>query len=170
MKPIFNTNKKSGEKSPLFVKTFEGCPSFMLTGGEVVFVSDDFKEVHLKFNLRYDTNNYHGTGFGGAIYASLDPIYPLQLWHILGDDYIIWDLAATIDYLKPVTQDVYANFLLTDETISKIKEDISTKNKSVITLPVEYKDTDGNIYTKATKTIYIADKVYFENKNKNKLL
>ena len=166
MKPIFDTDKKSGENSPLFIKTFEGCPSFMLTGGEVVFVSDDFKEVHLKFNLRYDTNNYHGTGFGGAIYASLDPIYPLQLWHILGDDYIIWDLAATIDYLKPVTKDVYANFLLTDEIISKIKEDISTKNKSVITLPVEYKDTDGNIYAKATKTIYIADKVYFENKNK----
>ena len=138
----------------------------MLTGGEVAFVSDDFKEVHLKFNPRYDTNNYHGTGFGGAIYASLNPIYPLQLWHILGDDYIIWDLAATIDYLKPVTKDVYANFLLTDEIISKIKEDISTKNKSVITLPVEYHDTDDNIYAKATKTIYIADKVYFENKNK----
>ena len=127
MKPIFDTDKKSGENSSLFIKTFEGWPSFMLTGGEVVFVSDDFKEVHLKFNLRYDTNNYHGTGFGGAIYASLDPIYPLQLWHILGDDYIIWDLAATIDYLKPVTKDVYANFLLTDEIISKIKEDISTK-------------------------------------------
>ncbi|MGQ4002009.1 DUF4442 domain-containing protein [Francisellaceae bacterium CB299] len=153
MKPIFDTDKKSGENSSLFIKTFEGWPSFMLTGGEVVFVSDDFKEVHLKFNLRYDTNNYHGTGFGGAIYASLDPIYPLQLWHILGDDYIIWDLAATIDYLKPVTKDVYANFLLTDEIISKIKEDISTKNKSVITLPVEYHDTDGNIYAKATKTI-----------------
>ena len=153
MKPIFDTDKKSGENSSLFIKTFEGWPSFMLTGGEVVFVSDDFKEVHLKFNLRYDTNNYHGTGFGGAIYASLDPIYPLQLWHILGDDYIIWDLAATIDYLKPVTKDVYANFLLTDEIISKIKEDISTKNKYVITLPVEYHDTDGNIYAKATKTI-----------------
>jgi acyl-coenzyme A thioesterase PaaI-like protein len=153
MKPIFDTDKKSGENSSLFIKTFEGWPSFMLTGGEVVFVSDDFKEVHLKFNLRYDTNNYHGTGFGGAVYASLDPIYPLQLWHILGDDYIIWDLAATIDYLKPVTKDVYANFLLTDEIISKIKEDISTKNKSVITLPVEYHDTDGNIYAKATKTI-----------------
>lgn len=153
MKPIFDTDKKSGENSSLFIKTFEGWPSFMLTGGEVVFVSDDFKEVHLKFNLRYDTNNYHGTGFCGAIYASLDPIYPLQLWHILGDDYIIWDLAATIDYLKPVTKDVYANFLLTDEIISKIKEDISTKNKSVITLPVEYHDTDGNIYAKATKTI-----------------
>ncbi len=158
---------KSGANSPLFIKNFESCPSFLLTGGEVVFVYKDFKEVHLKFNLRHDTNNYHGTGFGGAIYASLDPIYPLQLWHILGDDYIIWDLAANIDYLKPVYKDVYANFSLTDEIITKIKNDVSTKDKSVINLPVEYKDTNRNTYAKATKTIYIADIQYYLNKNKN---
>lgn len=36
-----------------------------------------------------------------------------------------------------------------------------TKNKSVISLPVCYEDADNNIYAKANKTIYIADREYF---------
>ncbi|APC91577.1 MULTISPECIES: PaaI family thioesterase [Francisella] len=166
MTPIFKTNKKAGERSEQLIKRFNELPAFVVTGGEIVFVSDDFLEVHLKFNLTENTKNYHGTGFGGAIYSSLDPIYPLQLCNILGDGYVVWDLSANIDYLKPITKHVYARFLLSQQTITKIKQDVITKNKSVISLPVCYEDTDNNIYAKANKTIYIADREYFNNKKK----
>lgn len=121
MIPIFKTDKKSGEKSEELIKKFNDLPAFVATGGEIVFVSDDFHEVHLRFNLTDNTKNYHGTGFGGAIYSSLDPIYPLQLCNILGDDYVVWDLSANIDYLRPITHHVYARFLLSQEIINKIK-------------------------------------------------
>ena len=166
MTPIFKTDKKTGERSEQFIKRFNELPAFVATGGEIVFVSDDFLEVHLKFNLTDNTKNHHGTGFGGAIYSSLDPIYPLQLCNILGDDYVVWDLSANIDYLKPITDHVYARFLLSQQTITKIKQDVITKNKSVISLPVCYEDADNNIYAKANKTIYIADREYFNNKQK----
>ncbi|AEE26271.1 PaaI family thioesterase [Francisella hispaniensis] len=166
MTPIFKTDKKPGEKSEELIKKFNELPAFVATGGEIVFVSNDFLEVHLKFNLTENTKNYHGTGFGGAIYSSLDPIYPLQLCNILGDDYVVWDLSANIDYLRPITHHVYARFLLSQEIINKIKQDVITKNKSVISLPVCYEDTDNNIYAEATKTIYIADREYFNNRKK----
>ncbi|NDT41034.1 DUF4442 domain-containing protein, partial [Francisella tularensis subsp. holarctica] len=108
MTPFFKTDKKSGEKSEELIKRFNDLPAFVVTGGEIVFISDDFLEVHLKFNLTENTKNYYGTGFGGAIYSSLDPIYPLQLCNILGDDYVVWDLSANIDYVRPITDHVYA--------------------------------------------------------------
>ncbi|MDE4996581.1 hypothetical protein NAH08_10050, partial [Francisella tularensis subsp. holarctica] len=89
----------------------------------------DFLEVHLKFNLTENTKNYYCTVFGGAIYSSLYPIYPLQLCNILGDDYVVWDLSANIDYFRPITDHVYARFLLSQEIIAKIKQDVIYKNK-----------------------------------------
>ena len=71
--------------------------------------------------------NYNKSGFGGAIYSSLDSIYPIQLIHILGDQYVVWDLAGKIDYLKPIFSDVYAKFLLTDQQIKSIKQDVQQK-------------------------------------------
>lgn len=166
MKPIFETDKKAGKKLEQIVKRFNDLPAFVATGGEIVFVSDDLLEVHTKFNLNENTMNYHKSGFGGAIYSSLDPIYPLQFIHILGDKYVVWDLAAKIDYLKPIYNDVYARFLLTQDQIDTIKEEIKIKNRTVIDLDVEYTDLEcRHIYAKATKTIYIADKEYFDNKN-----
>lgn len=47
------------------LKDLIDLPAFVATGGEIVFVSDDFLKVHLKFNL---TENYHGTGFGQDFY------------------------------------------------------------------------------------------------------
>lgn len=55
MTPIFKTDKKAGERSEQFVKRFNRLPAFVATGGEIVFVSDDFLEVHLKFNLTDNT-------------------------------------------------------------------------------------------------------------------
>ncbi|WP_150467374.1 PaaI family thioesterase [Francisella sp. SYW-9] len=164
MNPVFKTDKKSGNQSEQLIKRFNDLPAFVATGGEILFVSNDFLEVHLRFNLNENTKNYHGTGFGGAIYSSLDPIYPIQLCRILGDDYVVWDLSASIDYLKPITDHVYAQFLLSEDTIANIKRDVQIKNKSVISLPVCYQDLEKNIYAKATKTIYIADREYFYNK------
>lgn len=131
MLPVLQTNNRSGSESYKLVDTFNNLPAFLATGGEVVFVSDNFYEVHLKFNLNEQTRNYHGTGFGGAIYSSLDPVYPLQLHHILGHKYIIWDIAAKINYLKPINQNAFARFLLSKEIIKQIITEVKQKNKSV---------------------------------------
>lgn len=166
MKPIFETTKRCNENSKVLIDTFNNIPAFVVTGGEIMFVSDDLLEVHLKFNLTENTMNYHKSGFGGAIYSSLDPIYPIQLINILGNKYVVWDLSGKIDYLKPIFSDVYAQFLLTDKQISSIKQDVQQNNKSVVNLEVEYRDLENNVYAKAVKTIYIADRNYYESKLK----
>ena len=163
---MLKTNKKINRDFSALEAKFNNIPAFVITGGEIVFVSDDFLEVQTKFNLREDTKNYHGTGFGGAIYSSLDPIYPIQLYTILGaDSHVIWDLSASIEYLKPVDKDVYARFIISKEEVKDIQAKIVKKGRTVVSLPVKYEDLEGNIYAKAIKTIYIADKDYYQNKN-----
>ncbi|MDE4996975.1 hypothetical protein NAH08_13190, partial [Francisella tularensis subsp. holarctica] len=67
---------------------------------------------------------------------------------------------------RPITDHVYARLLLSQEIIAKIKQDLIDKNKSVVSLPVCYEDTDNNIDAEATKTIYIADREYFNSRKK----
>lgn len=169
MPAVFPTKRIESFGSFKYKVWFNFFPAFRASGGKIIFASHDWQEVHLMFRLGRKTRNYHGTGFGGAIYSSLDPIYPMQFIFILGKDYVVWDKSATIDYIKPVHKNVYARFELTDETIQTVKDEVAKNGRYFITLPVEYKDLDGNIYAKATKTIYIATKEHY-NKRKDRVV
>lgn len=166
MAAIFPTTRTENFGSFKYKLWFNLFPAFRASGGKVVFVSSDWHEVHLMFKLCRKTRNYHGTGFGGAIYSSLDPIFPMQFIFTLGKSYVVWDKSATIDYIRPIDKNVYAKFELTDEVIQLVKNEVAANGRYLVTMPVEYQDLDGNVYAKATKTIYIADREYYTNRKK----
>lgn len=143
---------------------FNIAPVYRRTGGRVCFASNDFREMHVTIRLRWATRNYVGTVFGGSIYGSIDPIYMLQFIGILGKDYIVWDKAATIQFLKPIKGRVFARFLITDEILEHVHKEISSKGKVVLDLPVEYVDKKGLTYFEAKKTLYIASKSYYKDR------
>jgi hypothetical protein len=62
---------------------------------------------------RYN-RNYVGTQFGGSLYSMVDPFYMLMLMENLGRDYIVWDKAASIDFISPGKGPVYAEFHVDD--------------------------------------------------------
>ena len=102
--------------------------------------------------------------FGGSIYAALDPIFMIQLIHILGERYVVWDKAAYIHFIRPVKGKVCARFLIDDSQIDEIKQEIKEKNEIGIELPVSFTDKQDIVYAKVVKTIYIADKEYYNQK------
>jgi len=57
--------------------------------------------VRIRLPLIWRTRNYVGTIFGGSLYGAVDPIYMIMLIKALGPDYIVWDKAATIRFLRP---------------------------------------------------------------------
>jgi len=65
---------------------------------------------------RYNSNAF-GTHFGGSLYAMCDPHYVLLLVALLGPDYMIWDKAATIEFLKPGRGTVTAVFEWSEEQV-----------------------------------------------------
>ena len=82
----------------------------------------------------------------------------LMLMQILGKDYIVWDKAAHIDFIKPGKGTVKAIFKVGPDIVSKIKEYTYDGSKYLIDLPVEVKDELGETVTKVVKTIYIRKK------------
>ncbi len=159
---IFETNKQESFRSGLKRMGFNFFPAYRRTGGRVVFLSDDWREIHIALGLNWTTKNYVGTVFGGSIYGALDPIYMLQLINLLGKAYIVWDKAATVRFLKPIKQKVYARFLITDELLAHIKQQVAEAHRCTVDLPVRFEDAAGTVYAEVTKTLYIADKAYYQ--------
>ncbi|MCX8514782.1 MAG: DUF4442 domain-containing protein [Burkholderiales bacterium] len=142
-------------------------PAYRRTGGRVTFISNDWCHVRIKLKLNWQTKNYVGSIFGGSIYGSIDPIYMLQLIKILGPNYVVWDKEAAIKFIKPVRTTIYADFLLDQEIINKVKNEVQSKSKSIISLPVNFYDANNILYATISKTLYIADKKYYFNKRQS---
>ena len=130
-------------------------PCYWGTGGEVTFISRDWREAAVKLKLTLRTRNYVGTIFGGSIYGAVDPIYMLLLIKILGPDYIVWDKSASIRFKKPGKGVLEARFRIPDEEITEIRE-LASREKSVDRVyTVEFKDRDGLICASIEKTLYV---------------
>jgi Domain of unknown function (DUF4442) len=145
-------------KSRIFRWGFNFFPAYRGTGGRLVYVADDFKEIHIKLPLNWRTRNYVGTIYGGSMYASIDPIYMLMLIKILGPEFTVWDKAAKIRFRKPGKDTLFADFKLTGEEIAEIKR-LAENERSIDRIyNVELKDKSGVVHVQIEKTIYISKK------------
>lgn len=165
---IFKTDKKENFKSKLTRIIFNCFPAYRRTGARVYFLSDDWKDIHITLGLNWKTKNYVGSVFGGSIYGALDPMYMVQLINILGKNFVVWDKSATIKFLKPIKKNVFARFLITDEILEEIISKVKSDKKYSLDLITNFQDENGIIYAEVIKTLYIADKEYYNTRAKNR--
>ena len=151
-------------KGRLFRLLFNLSPMYKNTGGKLIKVSDDLHYIKIQLLFNYKTRNYVGTIYGGHMYSSVDGIYVIQLIHILGDNYIVWDKSAKIKFKRPANKTLFADFNISDELIEQIKNDIEKDKKKDYNLFVNLTDKNGNIYAQVEKVIYIASKEYYKSK------
>jgi len=168
MKTKLKTQHKQGAKAIIRKTVFNLFPSYRRSGGRVCFISDNWKEVHIKLRYSWKTRNYVGSVFGGSIYAALDPIYMVQLICILGKNYVVWDKDATVKFIKPIKKTVYARFLISEELLQEIKEKIEKEQKGNFVLQTQFEDAEGTVYALVEKTIYIADKYFYSKRQLSK--
>lgn len=147
-------------RTPLFVMRFffNIYPPYLGSGIQVDKISADYKYLRVSLKLRFYNRNYVGTQFGGSLYSMTDPHYMFLLINILGPDYIVWDKAARIDFVKPGKTHVYAEFRLTDGIIATVKEKTQGGEKYVFDLPVTVYDLHGEVIAQLSKTLYVRKK------------
>jgi acyl-coenzyme A thioesterase PaaI-like protein len=133
-----------------------GC--YRGTGGRLRFISEDWSEVRLELPLSWRTRNYVGTIFGGSIYSAVDPIYMLMLIHRLGDGFVVWDKAASIQFKKPGKETLQARFVVSDEELGAIRSALETQRSVDRSYTVELKDSAGTVCAVVEKVIYIRRK------------
>ena len=95
---------------------------YLGAGVKVDYISDDWREVRVSMRLRWYNRNIQGTHFGGSLYSMADPHLVLMLMQLLGDQYIVWDKSAEINFLRPGTGKVSATFAISDEQLQEIQE------------------------------------------------
>ncbi len=130
-------------------------PCYRRTGVQIQHVSADFREIRLKLPLNWKTRGYNGTTFGGSIYGCVDPVYMTMLSLLLGKEYIVWDRAATIDFIRPGRSALYATFRLPENEIQQIRAELETADRIQRTYCPELLDEHGLLHAKFSKTIVI---------------
>lgn len=143
----------------MFARIMTLYPPFIGAGITVKQINSDYTYVKVNMKLTWYNRNYVGTQFGGSLYAMTDPFYMLMLLHNLGRQYIVWDKAAAIDFIKPGTGRVYAEFKLSKEQIDQIKNTVDQQGKHVFDLPVEIKNSDSEVIARVIKTLYVRKKI-----------
>jgi len=114
--------------------------------------------IYVQMKMRWYNRNYVNTHFGGSLYAMTDPFYMLMLIHILGKEFVVWDKAAHIDFIKPSRGTVTAKFVIKEEEIESIIRNTSAGQKYFPELSVDIEDEAGEKVARVVKTLYIRKK------------
>lgn len=155
-------------KSRLTRYLFNFAPVLRGTGMWISYISSDWREIRVKLPLTIFTRNYVGTIFGGSIYSSVDPFYMLMLIKNLGKDYVVWDKAASIKFIRPGRSTIRAVFKIDNELLQEIRNQIVVKKEMEINLLVQYLDPKQKLVAEIDKLIYIADKDFYKQKRAGK--
>ena len=120
----------------------------------------DLKNYHIrvKMPLTYKNQNIVGVHFGGSLYSMVDPFYMLILMHHLGPKYVVWDKAATINFLSPGRSTVYADIRLDFAEIEQIKEATEDYQPVYRNYTLNIFDDSGLRIAEVQKTLYIRRK------------
>jgi len=147
------------KKHPLFIKLLiNSYAPYLGAGVRVTDVDMAAGRVRVEMPLTRVNRNYVGVHFGGSLYAMVDPFFMLILLNQLGDDYVVWDKAAHIDFVAPGRGRVHTTMQIDQQEVETIRELAQTGQPIYRTYPVEILAEDGSLVAKVEKVLYIRKK------------
>lgn len=129
-------------------------PPFLGAGIRVREIRPDWKVVIVEMRLRKWNANVLGTHYGGSLYSMTDPFYALMLGAQLGRGYVVWDKSSSIRYRKPGKGKVTARFVLSDERLDAIREQLKTSDVAEVTFEVQIQDEAGDVVAEIQKLVH----------------
>jgi acyl-coenzyme A thioesterase PaaI-like protein len=130
-------------------------PPYLGAGIRVRWIAADFREIVVEMPLRLRNRGYFGTHFGGSLYAMTDPFFALMVLHNLPDEYVVWDKAATIEFLAPGRSRMRARFALTDADLDRIVRLTANGDKHLHLFNVDVVDDEGLVVARVEKIVYV---------------
>ena len=137
---------------------FNVWPPFLLSGIHVTEMAADWSFARVELRMRPWNRNYVGTHFGGSLFAMTDPFWMILVKECLGKDYIVWDKAAEIEFVKPGKGTVHAEFRVTDELLDEIRAATKSGEKYLHWCPADVIDAQGDVVARIRKQIYVRRK------------
>ena len=153
----------------LFKHGFNLSPMYRRSTARIISVSPDLKHIQVKLPISYKNRNYVNSIFGGSLFSAVDPIPMVQLINIIGPDYVVWDKAAQIRFKRPAREDVFASFEYTAAELETIRSRVAAEQEIEIVKTTQLQNKAGTqLFCEVDKTIYIADKKFFKEKQRRR--
>lgn len=133
-------------------------PPFLFSGIRIRTIADDWRHAEVELRAHWWNRNYVGVHFGGSLFAMTDPFWMLLAIHALGRDYIVWDKAGGIEFLKPGRGTVRAHFRLDDTSLDEIRAATAGGDKHLRWFETEIVDIDGEVVARARKQLHVRRK------------
>lgn len=129
-----------------------------LLGAGIRSQTIDERTIAVEMKLTAFNRNIVGVHFGGSLYAMCDPWFMLILMRLLGQDYIVWDKAASIQFKKPGKGTVRARFHIPPEQVDEIRKAADEMGKIEPVFNVDILDDDGQVIAQVEKLLYVRRK------------
>ncbi len=139
-------------------RLFNWWPPFRGAGIRVREIAPDFRSATVELRMKLLNRNYVGTHFGGSLFEMTDPFFMILMMKNLGPEYLVWDKAGTIRFLKPARGTVVARFKIPEERIAEAKAATESGEKHEPKFVVEIVDTAGVTVADVEKTLSIRRK------------
>lgn len=134
---------------------FNWYPAYRRTGARVVHISEDLLQVTVRLPLNRATRNVHGTIFGGAMYAAVDPLHAVMLAANLGPGYHVWMKAATIAFQRPGRGALLARAQIGRDEVYEIREALQRQARLDRDFSVALTDEQGTVAANFVLTLHI---------------
>lgn len=133
-------------------------PPYLFAGVRVRRIADDWRSAEIELRPHWWNRNYVGVHFGGSLFSMADPFWMLLSLNALGRDYIVWDRAGEIEFLKPGRGTVRVRFDLDDATLDEIRAATAGGAKHLRWFESRIVDAEGETVAKVRKQLYVRRK------------
>lgn len=137
---------------------FNLWPPFLFAGIRVEHIAGDWSRARVRMDLRWYNRNYVRTHFGGSLFAMTDPFWMLLVMEALGRDFIVWDKAGEIEFVKPGRGRVRAEFHLEPEIVLRLREQAQRERRVLHWFETDVVDEQGDTVARVRKQLYIRRK------------
>ena len=139
-------------------RLFNLWPVFRGSGIRVREISPDFSHAVVELRMKLFNRNYVGTHFGGSLFSMTDPFFMILMMKRLGPEYVVWDKAGTVRFLKPARGTVTARFEMPEARVAEARERTADGAKHEPVFRVDIVDESGVVVADVEKTLYIRKK------------
>ena len=143
------------KKAKRIIKLISYYPPYLGAGIRLKEFNKDFSRFVVDMKLKFFNKNLFGTHFGGSLYSMTDPFFVFIVLAYLGDGYIVWDKAASIQFKRPGKGRVRAIIDADKTELQELKTLADKNGKAEKVFFVEIKNREEQIIAKVSKTIYV---------------
>ena len=133
-------------------------PPYLFAGIRVLEIGDDWRSARVRLRLGRLNSNYVGTHFGGSLFAMTDPFWMMLAMNTLGREYVVWDKAGEIEFVRPGRGTVHARFELTDDHLEALVAPTRDGGKALVWFDTDVVDDDGEVVARVRKQLYVRRK------------